>query len=52
MTSEQLQNNFQKAQKTCFLTLEIVKMTYTEGQNLYQKFDFSRELFAQKFTRA
>ena len=39
-TSEQLQNNFQKPQKTTFLTLKMVKMTLSEGQILNQNFDF------------
>ena len=39
-TSEHLQNNFQKPQKTTFLTLKMVKMTLSEGQILTQKFDF------------
>ena len=39
-TSEQLQNNFQKPQKTCFFTLKIVKMTLSEGQILTKNFDF------------
>ena len=30
-TSEQLQTNFQKPQKMSFKTLEMVKMTLTEG---------------------
>ena len=33
-TSKQLQNKFQKVQKTCFLTLKMVKMTPSEGQIL------------------
>ena len=40
MTSEQLQNNFQKAEETGFFTLEMVKMTFSEGQNLTYNFDF------------
>ena len=39
-TSEQLQNNFQKVQKTGFLTLKMVKMTRLEDQNLTINFDF------------
>ena len=39
-TSEHLQNNFQKVQKTTFLTLKMVKMTLSEGQILTQNFDF------------
>ena len=39
-TSEQLQNNFQKVQKTGFLTLKMVKMTLLEDQNLTVNFDF------------
>ena len=33
-TSEQVQNNFQKAQKAGFLTLKIDKITLSEGQIL------------------
>ena len=33
-TSNQLQNNFQKAQKTGFLSLKIVKMILCKSQNL------------------
>ena len=33
-TSKQLQNKFQKVQKTWFLTPKMVKMTLSEGQNL------------------
>ena len=32
MTSEQLQNNFQKTQKTSFMTLEMPKMTLLEAK--------------------
>ena len=32
-TSEQLQTNYQKVQKTGFLTQKMVKMTLSEGQN-------------------
>ena len=39
-TSEQLETNFQKALKTGFLTLKMVKMTLSEGQILNQNFDF------------
>ena len=39
-TFELLKNNFQKPQKTRFLTLKIVKMTLSEGQILNQNFDF------------
>ena len=39
-TSELLQTNFQKVQKTTFLTLKMVKMTLSEGQILTQNFDF------------
>ena len=34
------QNNFQKVQKTGFLTLKMVKMTLSEGQILTQNLDF------------
>ena len=37
-TSEHLQNNFQKPQKTGFLALELVKMTLSEGQILTNNF--------------
>ena len=40
-TSEHLQNNFQKPQKKTFLTLKMVKMTFSEGQNLIKNFDFT-----------
>ena len=33
-TSEKLLTNFQKAQTTGFLTLKMVKITLSEGQNL------------------
>ena len=33
-TSEQLQTNFQKVQKTTFLAPKMVKMTLSEGQIL------------------
>ena len=39
-TSELLQTNFQKVQKTGFLTLKMVKMTLSEGQILNQNFNF------------
>ena len=39
-TSEHPQNNFQKVQKTGFLTLKMVKMTLPEGQILTENFDF------------
>ena len=39
-TSELLQTNFQKVQKTGFLTLKMVKMTLPEGQILSQNLDF------------
>merc|ERR1711954_222182 len=39
-TSEHLQNNFQKPQKTTFLTPKMVKMTLSEGQILTENFDF------------
>ena len=32
--SEQLQNNLENAQKTGFLSLKIVKMSLSKGQNL------------------
>ena len=35
-TSEQLQSNFQKPPKKSFLTLEMVKMTLSEGK-IWQK---------------
>ena len=37
---KQLQNNFEKVQKTTFLTLKIVKMNFTESQNLRVNLDF------------
>ena len=40
LTSEQHQTNFQKALKTTFSTLKMVKMTLSEGQILTQNFDF------------
>ena len=40
ITSEHPQNNFQKVQKTGFLTLKMVKMTLSEGQILTQNLDF------------
>ena len=43
-TSEHLQNNFQKVQKTTFLTLKMVKMTLSEGQILTQNFDFRGQI--------
>ena len=43
-TSEQLQTNFQKVQKTTFLTLKMVQMTLSEGKILAQKFDFRGHL--------
>ena len=39
-TSEQLQTNFQKVQKTTFLAPKMVKMTLSEGQILTKNFDF------------
>ena len=39
-TSELLQTNFQKVQKTGFLTLKMVKMTLSEAQILTSNFDF------------
>ena len=39
-TSEQLQTNIEKAQKTGSSALEMVKMTLSERQNLSYKFDF------------
>ena len=39
-TSELLQTNFQKIQKTGFLTLKMVQMTISEAQNLTSNFDF------------
>ena len=39
-TSELLQTNFQKVQKTGFLTLKMVKMTLSEAQILTYNFDF------------
>ena len=38
--SKQLQTNYQKPQKTACLTLKMVKMTLSEGQNLTSNFDF------------
>ena len=38
-TSEHLQNNFQKVQKTTFLGPKMVKMTLSEGQILTSNFD-------------
>ena len=37
ITFEQLQNNFQKVQKTTFLAHKIVKMTLSEGLNNFEK---------------
>ena len=39
-TSEHPQKNFQKVQKTDFLTLKMVKITLSEGQILTQNLDF------------
>ena len=50
-TPEQFQTNFQKAHKKGFLILKMVKVTLSEGQNLYKKFRFC-EAFAQIFTLA
>ena len=36
-TSKHLQNNFQKPLKTGFLTLKMVKMPLSEGENLTKK---------------
>ena len=36
--------NFQKVQKTTFLTLKMVKMTLSEGKILAFKFDFRRHM--------
>ena len=38
ITSEHLQNNFRKAQKTSFMALKMVKMTHSEGQILTSNF--------------
>ena len=40
ITSEHPQKNFQKVQKTGFLTLKMVKVTLSEGQILTQNLDF------------
>ena len=40
-TSELLQTNFQKVQKTGFLTLKMFKMTLSEAQILAYNFDFT-----------
>ena len=40
ITSEQLQNNFQKVQKTTFLAPKMVKMILSEGQILAWSIDF------------
>ena len=37
-TSKQLQNNFQKAQKTDVLSMKIVKMILAKSQNLKHNF--------------
>ena len=39
-TSDLLQTNFQKVQKTGFLTLKMDKITLSEGQILTKNFDF------------
>ena len=44
ITSEQLQTNFQKVQKTGFLTLKMVKMTLSKGQFLTKNFDFNGQI--------
>ena len=43
-TSEHLQNNFQKVQKTTFLTPKMVKMTLSEGLFLTKIFDFRGQI--------
>ena len=43
-TSEHLQNNFQKPQKTGFLAPKMVKMTPSEGQFLTKNFDFRGQI--------
>ena len=44
LTSEQLQNNFQKGLKSGFLTSNMAKMTPSAGQILTKNFDFRGHL--------
>ena len=43
-TSEHLQNNFQKVQKTTFLAPKMVNMTLSEDQILTKNFDFRGQI--------
>ena len=43
-TSEQLQTNFQKVQKTGFLALKMVKMTLSEDHILTKNFNFRGQI--------
>ena len=52
-TSDLLQTNFQKAQKTTFLAPKMVKMTLSEGKIFDHKFWFQRSyinLLSYKYT--